>query len=188
MHNVHNLCIHYVLQQAAVPHMDSVQLPGSDSESAYAASEWSVSSDDGDEDIFVGTRADDGIDTPIWDGEEGEDSTDGPTVGELILMLVDYVAAHKLTHAAAEGAWDLLRIACPPVRRPRAYHLVRGIIRQHLKHTLVQVDLCVDGCVAFFDCASPKLSHYQYAQVCSNKTAYSGSTEVANAALCMHYS
>ena len=141
-----------------MPRMESVPVPG-DGPEPDTMSIHSDDSDnsDGSDNLFAGVPVDD-LDTHLWE----EDGERGPSVGELVLMLVDYISAHKLTQAAADDCWNLLRMACPPDKRPRAYSMVRGLVQRHLAHTLVKVDICINGCVAFHNCTSAKLAHYQY--------------------------
>lgn len=145
--------------------MDSMLASGTEPEPAA----MSVHSDDSDDDESIGglfddVKSEDNIDDHTWQAEE-EGGVDGPSIAELVLMLVDYVSAHKLTQLAAEDCWNLLRIVCPPSTRPRGYNLVRGLVQRHLRHTLVKVDVCVNGCVAFYDCKSTKLLYYRYADL-----------------------
>ena len=106
----------------------------------------------------------------------------GVTFGEVLLSMMDLVAAHKLTNAAASDVWNLLGSVVPEGTDVGTFSLAEIILRAHMKDALVVnhrqrhththahtrpqvVPVCINDCVAFYDFQSPALQSMQNSQL-----------------------
>ena len=90
------------------------------------------------------------------------DAEDSITVGEVLVTMFDWVAAHKTTGAATEDVWKMLRAVCPPDESPGTYAIAERIMRHHLKDAVVRIPVCRFDCVAYFNFRSTAFKHLQY--------------------------
>jgi hypothetical protein len=90
------------------------------------------------------------------------DHPEAPTLATVLLASFDWMARHKATNSAAEEMWAILRGCCDPERFPTVYSKAKAILTRHMDGTVKIIDVCRSDCVAYWNCTSPEMSHYQY--------------------------
>jgi hypothetical protein len=93
---------------------------------------------------------------------------DSITLGEVLVTMFDWVAAHKSTKTATEDVWAMLRVVCPPDQSPGTYAVAERIMKHHLLDSVVCIPVCRYDCTAYFNFRSDAFKHMQYAalEVC----------------------
>lgn len=93
--------------------------------------------------------------------EPVEPGNDMPTLGVVMLQMLDWMSKHRPTLAAAEDAWKILASLCG--EGTPTFALIKSIIKKHLGQTIKKIDVCWHCCkVAYYDCKSPELRWHQY--------------------------
>jgi hypothetical protein len=100
------------------------------------------------------------VDQPLYDNVDGS-----ITMGEVLLVMFDWVAANKVTNKSTEDMWLVLAAIVPPGVNPGKFAVAERILRAHLKDAVVLVPVCRNDCVAFYNFKSEKLKHLQYAEL-----------------------
>jgi hypothetical protein len=81
-------------------------------------------------------------------------------VAEIAAYLLDWMGTNKATWESATEVWQMLGIWCGfdlPV-----FHRVKGIAKAWLKGRAQLKQMCRNGCVAFINCAHPKMQADKY--------------------------
>lgn len=100
------------------------------------------------------------VDQPLYDNVDGS-----ITMGEVLLVMFDWVAANKVTNKSTEDMWLVLAAIVPPGVNPGKFAVAERILRAHLKDAVVLVPVCRNDCVAFYNFKSEQLKHLQYAEL-----------------------
>ena len=100
------------------------------------------------------------VGTALYDQEPGS-----ITVGEIMLIMFDWVAAHKTTNACTSDVWSVLATVLPPGINPGTFAMAERILKAHLADALVIVAVCRYDCVAYFNFQSERFRHIQYADL-----------------------
>jgi len=100
------------------------------------------------------------MDEPVHPNEN-----DSITVGEVLVTMFDWVAAHKTTKTATDDVWNMLRAVCPPGESPGTYAIAERIMRHHLDDAVVRIPVCRYDCVAYFNFRSSAFKHLKYADL-----------------------
>jgi hypothetical protein len=92
-----------------------------------------------------------------------------PSLGEVLMQTMDWIAKHRSTHTSASDMWDFIRTIIPESDTMGTYNEVRKIVKTHRLETMEVVHVCVNTCVAFIDALSPELQGSEF----QNSTATS---------------
>ena len=87
------------------------------------------------------------------------------TVGEVLLIMFDWVAAHKTTNRCTADVWNVLRAVVPPGTNPGTFAMAERILKAHLGDALVRIAVCRFDCIAYFNFKSEPFAHMQYADL-----------------------
>jgi hypothetical protein len=95
------------------------------------------------------------VDRPLYadsdtDSHSGEEGTipRSISVGELLLLMFDLVAAHKATNSLTRDIWSVIRLAVPAGTDIASYQVAEQIVRAHIKEALVvlmSLHNCIDS-------------------------------------------
>jgi hypothetical protein len=81
-------------------------------------------------------------------------------VAEIGAFLLDWMGTNKSTWKSAEAVWDMLRLWCGfdlPV-----FSRVKKIAVAWFNGRAEKIDMCRNGCVAFYNCTHPSMQHQKY--------------------------
>jgi hypothetical protein len=124
---------------------------------------------DNDADADEGMAADPSTSNPFdsvdMDDPIDPNSEDSITLGEVLVTMFDWVAAHKSTKTATEDVWAMLRAVCPPGQSPGTYAVAERIMRHHFLDSVVCIPVCRYDCTAYFNFRSDAFKHMQYAKL-----------------------
>ena len=95
---------------------------------------------------------------PVLPGDK-----DSPCLGETLYFMFEWMSRNKATDAAAKTAWAMLAEIIPTDTFPQQFAFVKEILEKYLAGKVREIDLCPNGCIAYYDCASPRLKDYQHA-------------------------
>jgi hypothetical protein len=105
---------------------------------------------------------------PNWDqpiaGEaaQGDNISEYPSLGDVVLQTLDWVSAHKSTKSSASDMWQFIRTLLPSNDTMGAYQSLRKILKYHRMETMEKVHVCVNMCVAFTNPKSQELSGAEF--------------------------
>ena len=103
------------------------------------------------------------MNTPLY--VNAVDGIDGVVLGEILLIMFDWVAAHKTTGRCTKDVWSVLKAVCPPGTPVGTYAMAQTIVRHHLNGAVELVPVCRNDCCAFFNFKSENLCGMQYADL-----------------------
>lgn len=98
---------------------------------------------------------------PVYQGSKY--FTNPPTLGEIILAVLDVATKHKQTDGEQEDVWAMLRIMLPGDENMDSFNVVATLLKAHMNNSLKVVHTCVNDCIAYFNCASEQLQTYRHA-------------------------
>lgn len=98
---------------------------------------------------------------PVY--EKSEHFRTPPTLGEVILVVLDIATKNKQTDGVMEDAWAMLRLMLPGDENMESFNKVAVLLEAHIKGTLEIIHSCVNDCIGYFNCKSPELKHYMHA-------------------------
>ena len=116
------------------------------------------------------------VDEPI---HEGDGDVEYQKLGVILLQLLDWMTTHKCTDRSTEDVWKMLRSLLPDASRSDVptFSYIKRLISNHVDTTIEKIDMCINGCVAFYDyvndavCppgrAMRKLSHRTRCPLCN---------------------
>jgi hypothetical protein len=119
--------------------------PALDSDGASGALSDSTSADDSDpaDGPFMAMMDDAAAPEP------GED--DGLTEMEVVLAVLDWMHTHKITDAAADEVWGIIRAVVGTRCSVGTFAKARAIVVKHFDEYVLRCEICVNDCVAYYD-------------------------------------
>ena len=75
----------------------------------------------------------------------------GLSKAELTMVLLDLLCTHKLTDSAAGDMWNVVKMLLPPEVEVKSFRTVKKILDEHRDKTVVQIDVCPNDCIAYWD-------------------------------------
>lgn len=100
------------------------------------------------------------VETPLY-----ADLPGSITLGEVLLVMFDWVAAHKASNTSTADVWKILKALVPPGVVPGTFAVAERILRAHLIDAVVVIPVCRHDCIAFYNFKSETLKHLQYADL-----------------------
>ena len=93
---------------------------------------------------------------------DGDFEVDVAKVEEVLLIMYDYMAKHKATDSSSGEMWQFLRVLLPEEHNVPTFKVVKDILERHIDKTVLQIDVCINDCVAFYDANCEELAYYKY--------------------------
>jgi hypothetical protein len=94
------------------------------------------------------------------------DDVDSPKndiqLGEMLLMFFEVISVFKISDACAEAVYSLLLTILPPDSNAASWRLSKKLLKQVCTVRVKKIETCPNDHIAFIDCKSPKLAHYQH--------------------------
>ena len=84
------------------------------------------------------------------------------TLGELFLLYFEWMSVHKVTDACAKGVYTLMLLILPKETNAASYAISKGLLKKICEGRVKKIETCPNDHIAFIDCKSPKLAHYQH--------------------------
>ena len=88
----------------------------------------------------------------------GNDDVEYPKLGVVLLQLLDWMTTHKATDRASEDVWKMLASLLPAASDLPTFSYIKRMLTKYVDDTIEKIDMCVDGCVAFYDYKHPQLN------------------------------
>jgi hypothetical protein len=73
---------------------------------------------------------------------------------EVLLRMLDWMGVSKSTWTSAEGVWDMLRSMVPDPEDYPVFSHVKAKLEAYMKGRMEVIPICVNNCMAFYDCKS----------------------------------
>ena len=73
---------------------------------------------------------------------------------EVLLGMLDWMGVHKNTWSSAGGVWEMLRTQVPDPADFPVFSAVKAVLIQYMAGRVELVPICVNNCMAFYDCKS----------------------------------
>lgn len=86
------------------------------------------------------------------------------SVESVLLLMLDWMAAHKVNHTVSAAIWSKLALVCPPNEHLGVYSKVRKLMELHENSSVFAWDACPAGCMVYKDFGG-SLAHHQYADL-----------------------
>ena len=93
---------------------------------------------------------------------------------EAVLFMLDLMACHKTTDELGKSVWDILRTALGG-EDLATFYAVKHHLRNFQEEHVVVVDICVNDCMAFYDCDDApgwepmRTGHCSVCEVCNEE-------------------
>jgi hypothetical protein len=73
---------------------------------------------------------------------------------EVLLRMIDWMGVNKATWTSAAGVWDMLHSLVPDEANFPVFSHVKGVLIQYMAGRVEIISICVNNCMAFYDCTS----------------------------------
>ena len=116
-------------------------------------------SDEDDDNVFNGID----LDAPIYTAD-GLVDTD-KTVGTVLVTVLDWMTKHKATLSPTSDVWTTLRALLPGELNLPTFSVFKTLLDRHMQSTVTRIDVCVNDCVAYYDCENQELKDMGYVRL-----------------------
>ena len=90
----------------------------------------------------------------------GDDSDpDPPTLGEVLLTVLDWYSSHKQTYTATEDLYKILELVVPKGTTVGTFKQLRAVLDTHRLETCQMYDACPKGCIVYHNFTGVMQSH-----------------------------
>jgi hypothetical protein len=85
------------------------------------------------------------------------------TTLEIVIIMLDWICTHKITDTASGDLWNRLRLIVPEGVDTSTFDHAKGIVTKYKDLNVQRIDLCVNDCIAFWDCKNiPEKKSYKH--------------------------
>ena len=84
------------------------------------------------------------------------------TLGELLLVYFEWMSVHKVTEASAKAVYTIMLTILPKDSNAGSWAKSKALLKKICDTRAQKIDTCPNDHIAFYDCQSPKLSHYKH--------------------------
>ena len=95
-------------------------------------------------------------------GSPDDPESDCLLLGELLVSFFDWSVKHKPTDASAKSVHGLLSVLLPNDDKLPGWSKLKALLEQVYNNCVIEVHLCPNDCMSFFDCDHPELAHYRH--------------------------
>jgi hypothetical protein len=87
------------------------------------------------------------------------DDPDPPTLGEVLLTVLDWYSSHKQTYTATEDLYKVLELVVPKGTTVGTFKQLRAVLDTHRLETCQMYDACPKGCMVYHNFTGVMQSH-----------------------------
>lgn len=88
-----------------------------------------------------------------------EDDSDPPTLGEVLLTVLDWYSSHKQTYTSTEDLYSILEMVVPEGTTVGTFKQLRAVLDTHRLDTCQMYDACPKGCIVYHNFTGVMQSH-----------------------------
>jgi hypothetical protein len=99
-----------------------------------------------------------------WDDQVYNDNSPNPDIrlGEMLLLYFEWMSVFKVSDACAQAVYRLLSLLLPDEANAGSWAVSKKLLKQVCEARVRKIETCPNDHIAFMDCKSPKLVHYQH--------------------------
>ena len=87
----------------------------------------------------------------LLEGLEGEIGEGKLSVGQVTLLLVDWMSTHKVTDAATKAIWNIINAMSPKSVEFPGFYAIKERLRNHEVDAVRRIDICPNDCIAYYN-------------------------------------